>query len=133
MEKEPWADKPLVQIKLAFLGATRNLCLLENKLIEIENISLYQYTNYLSQIGLCIELGLKSIISNSKEFEHTHDLKRLFFDTPKAFQQKFQAKYSEEIFSSNISNIQKMFEDFRYMELDGTLNEYFDETTIDSS
>jgi hypothetical protein len=98
MKKEPWTDKPVVEIKLAFLGATSNLCLLENKLLDIENISLYQYTNYLSQMGLCIELGLKSIISNSKEFEHTHDLKRLFFDTPKAFRQKFQAEYSGEIF-----------------------------------
>jgi hypothetical protein len=132
MEKEPQTDKLVVQIKLAFLGATRNLCLLENKLIEIESISLYQYTNYLSQLGLCIELGLKSIISNSKKFECIHDLKRLFLDTPKAFQQKFKEGYSEEFFESNIANITKMFADFRYMELDSTLNEYFDESTINS-
>jgi hypothetical protein len=31
-------------------------------------------TDYLSQIALCIELGLKSIIVNTDDFYHTHDL-----------------------------------------------------------
>ena len=126
-------DTTAMQIKLAFMGAIKNLCLLENKLVEMKNIPMYQYTNYLSQLALCVELGLKSIISNSDEFEHIHDLGALFFKTPNDFQHKVKSEYSEEIFITNISNMKKIVVDFRYLELYSTLNEYFDENMINSN
>ena len=132
MDKEPRIDKSVIQIKLAFLGATRNLCLLENKFMNMKNIPIYQYTNYLSQLALCIELGLKGIIINSNEFECIHDLGKLFFSTPDVFQQKIKSVYSEETFNSNISIMKKIVVDFRYMELCSTLKEYFDESMMNN-
>ncbi|MDR1838919.1 MAG: hypothetical protein LBQ93_04950 [Treponema sp.] len=132
MNKETQIDKSVIQIKLAFAGATLNLCLLENKFKEMKNIPIYQYTNYLSQLALCVELGLKSIIINSNEFECIHDLGKLFSSTPDVFQQKIKSVYSEETFNSNISILKKIVVDFRYMKLCSTLREYFDESMINN-
>jgi hypothetical protein len=132
MDKETQIDKSVIQIKLAFAGATRNLCLLENKFMEMENIPMYQYTNYLSQLALCVELGLKSIIINSNGFEKIHDLGKLFSSTPDVFQKKIKSVYSEETFNSNISILKRIVVDFRYMELCSTLKEYFDENMINN-
>jgi hypothetical protein len=134
MKKVTRTGTSVVQIKLAFLGAARNLCLLENALMKSENIPAYQYSNYLSQIALCIELGLKSIISNTDGFECTHDIERLFSATPDEFKQKIKSLYPDvAAFGSGMKNMKKMFEDFRYMESESTLNEYFDETVMNSN
>jgi hypothetical protein len=116
------------------MGATYNLYLLKNVLVKIENIPIYQYSNYLSQVALCVELGLKSIIINTDDFERTHNLKKLFSLSPDAFQQKFKLLYPDDkTFDSNISNLEKIFEDFRYMQLKSNLNEYFDENMVSSN
>jgi hypothetical protein len=131
MGKEIRTDTSIIQIKLAFLGATKNLYLLEEILIQIENIPVYQYSNYLSQFALCIELGLKSIIINTDNFEHIHYLDELFVKTPETFQINFKSLFpNDEIFNINILNMKKIFEDFRYMKLDSTLKEYLDESII---
>jgi hypothetical protein len=130
MKKEERNDKSIVEIKLAFLGATKNLYLLENALINIENLPLYQYSNYLSQIALCIELGMKSIIINNKDFLHCHDLKILFEQTHSEFQKKIMAKNNN--FNQNIEDIRNIFKDFRYMKTDSTLKQYLDKIIINN-
>lgn len=131
--KENRTDIAIQQIKLAFWGAIHNLYLLENKLMEIGNIPIYQYSNYLSQIALCTELGLKSIISNTDDFEHNHELEFLFNKTPAAFQNKYKSLWSdEEIYNTNMSNLKNIFIDFRYMNLNSKLNEYLDNDVINS-
>ena len=132
-KEENRTDTSIMQIKLAFLGAIRNLYLLENKLIAIENIALPQYSNYLSQVALCVELGLKSIISNTDDFERTHELETLFNKTPKVFQQKFISQWNDnETFKSHMSKMKNIFIDFRYMNFNSTLNEYLDKSVINS-
>jgi hypothetical protein len=133
MGKATRTDTSVVQIKLAFLGAIRNLCLLKNVLMQIDNIPTYQYSNYLSQVALCIELGLKSIISNTDNFECIHDIEKLFSATPDEFKQKIKSLYPDvAAFNSGMKNMEKMFVNFRYMEAESTLPEYFDEAMINS-
>jgi hypothetical protein len=133
MGKESRTDISIMQIKLAFLGATLNLHLLENVLMQIENIPMYQYSNYLSQVAFCIELGLKSIVINTDDFEHTHDIETLFLMTPPVFQKKFRTLYSDdETFNSNMSGTKNIFKNFRYMELKSNLKEYLDENIINN-
>jgi hypothetical protein len=130
-KKESRTDIFIVQIKFAFMGALKNLYLLENKLMEIANIPIYQYSNYLSQVALCIELGLKSIISNTDGFECIHDLDVLFNKTPAVFQKKWKSQWNDEnIFSSNMSNMKNIFIDFRYMNFNSKLSEYLDKSAI---
>jgi hypothetical protein len=129
--KEPRNENTIIQIKLAFEGARRNLCLLETALLNIINIHLGQYSNYLSQVALCIELGLKSIIINTYDLEYIHDIEKLFSMTPNVFQEKFKTLYPDDkIFIQNMSNTKKMFEKFRYMELNSNLKEYLDANII---
>jgi hypothetical protein len=131
MKKETRTDKSVTQIKLAFLGASRNLYLLEEAFMKLERIPLYQYANYLSQLALCVELGFKSMIINTDDVEQIHDLKILFSMSPDAFQKKFKSMCPDDIdFNSSLSNTQKVFIDFRYMKLDGSLNEYLDKSVI---
>jgi hypothetical protein len=130
---ESRTESSVRQINFAFWGATRNLCLLENKLMEIENMPLYQYSNYLSQLAFCIELGLKSIIINVNDFKHTHELDELFSMTPDVFQRKFKSLFPNDgTFESNMSNLKNIFEDFRYMKSDSVFNEYLDMNIINS-
>jgi hypothetical protein len=132
-KKEKRTEKSIIGIKLALLGAVNNLYLLENILYKIENISIYQYSNYLSQIALCVELGLKSIIINADDFEHEHNLEYLFSMTPEMFQKKFRSYWPDiEIFTTNMSNMKNIFIDFRYMKHKSTFKEYLDETILNS-
>jgi len=133
MGKKIRTDNSIIEIKLAFWGATKNLYLLEKILVHIENMPIYQYCNYLSQVALCIELGLKTIIVNTDDFDQIHCLDKLFFKSPEAFQKVFKSLFpDDELFNSNISSIKNIFKDFRYMELDSTLKEYLDESIINS-
>ena len=130
-KKETRTDKAIMQIKLAFKGALFNLIYLEEKLLEIENIPIYQYCNYLSHISLCIEIGLKSIIINSDDYEHEHELNVLFLATPSAFQKNIKNIYSDnEKFSILMSKTLKIFEHFRYYTLESNFNEYLDHNMI---
>jgi hypothetical protein len=134
MGKETRTDESVIQIKLAFLGATCNLRLVENAFRKLERIPLYQYANYLSQMALCVELGFKSIIINTDDFEHGHDLENLFAKSPEAFQKKFKAMYPTDMdFNASLSNAKNVFVDFRYMKLDSPLKEYLEESVIDEN
>jgi hypothetical protein len=131
--RETRSDESIVQIKESFQGAIRNLCLLKDKLIEIENIHLYQYSNYLLQIALCIELGFKSMIVNANDFECTHDLEALFSMTPEVFQQKFKSMFSDDnTVKDNLTKMKDIFVDFRYMKRGNIFNEFLDTTIINN-
>ena len=134
MGKEIRSDESVVQIKLAFLGATYNVRLLEDAFIKLERIPLYQYANYLSQLALCVELGFKSMIVNTGDLEHIHDLEKLFSMSPEAFQKKFKSMCPNDMdFNSSLSNAKNVFVEFRYMKLDSSLKEYLDESVIDDT
>lgn len=116
------------------MGATHNLDLLENVLMKIEHIPFYQYTNYLSQITFCVELGLKSIIHNADDFEHIHELEKLFIKLPEPFQKKFKLLYEdEEIFNTYMEKTERMFEDCRYMNTEGIIKEFLDVSIVNSN
>jgi hypothetical protein len=107
----------ILKIKMAFWGATGNLYLLEESLAKLCNITLYQYINYLSQLAFCIELGLKSIIINSNDFEHIHEISYLYSQSPDAFKIKFESRYNKELLSKLLSKTENIFENFRYIEI----------------
>jgi hypothetical protein len=118
----------ITQIKLAFCGAYLNLLLLEKAFMKIKNIPLHQYANYLSQLAFCIELGFKCIIVNADDFEHTHDLEKLFSMTPNVFQKKFESLFPDvNTVKQNLSSIKNIFEDFRYFKFDSVLENYVKE------
>jgi hypothetical protein len=126
-------EKTIAQIKFAFFGAACNFYLLEEKLAQMENIPLYQFSNYLSQLAFCIELGLKSIIINKDGFKKEHEIENLFSMTPQAFQDEFREKYTDEkVFDANMSNMKNIFRDFRYMELDSNLKKYLDKSMLNN-
>jgi hypothetical protein len=134
MGKETRTNESVVQIKLAFLGAARNLCLIEDAFMKLERIPLYQYANYLSQLALCVELGFKSMIINTGDFEREHNLENLFTASPEAFQKKFKARCPNDMdFKASLSNAKNVFVDFRYMKHDSSLKEYLEESVVDDN
>jgi hypothetical protein len=132
--KELRTDDLIVQIKLAFMGAVSNLYLLEEKLAQIGNISLYQYSNYLSQVAFCIELGLKSVIINTDNVEHTHEIEYLFSRMPQEFQENFRSLYpNDKTFESNMTDVKEIYIDFKYMQTESNLRKYLEENIINSN
>ena len=128
-------EKTLIELKLAFFGATNNFYLLEENLFKIKNINIYQYNNYLCQIAFCIELGLKSLIIDRYKVEKTHDLYKLFTNTPIGFQNKFKEIYNDKkLFDYCFSNTKYLFIYLRYMQL-SNLRLFLDKNiiNIDSS
>jgi hypothetical protein len=124
------SNESIMEIKLAFFGATNNLYLLEEILVKNNYVKLYQYNNYLCQIAFCIELGLKSIIIDKKNVEKIHDLKKLFSMTPIEFQNNFKSLYNDErAFNSYMSSSKNAFVYLRYMQLK-CLRMYLDENLI---
>jgi len=124
-------EKSIIELKLAFFGATKNFYLLEEQLVKNENINLYQYGNYLCQIALCIELGLKSIIIDKYNVEKTHDLKKLFKKTSVEFQDDFRKLYNELKYEQNIANSKFLFVYLRYLEIK-YLKIYMDKENINN-
>jgi hypothetical protein len=133
-QKEHRTIESVTQIKLAFWGAICNLRVLEDAFLKIERIPLYQYANYVSQLAFCVELGFKSMIINTDDFEQIHDLEKLFSMTPEVFQTKFKSMCHDDMdFSASLSKTKNVFTDFRYMKFDRSLKEYLDERVIDDN
>ena len=105
----------------AFLGATRNLYILENQYFIEKTININQYTNYLSLLALCLELGLKNIIKNTNKLWNEHDLEKLFnnadMETNNCFSKKFFGSYSEDFkneFITLLNNVKNLYVEARY-------------------
>ena len=114
----------------AFLGATRNLYILENQYFIEKTININQYTNYLSLLALCLELGLKNIIKNTNKLWNEHDLEKLFnnadMETNNCFSKKFFGSYSEDFkneFITLLNNVKNLYVEARYCY--GKLLDYF--------
>jgi len=114
-----------IKIILSYIGAYTNLVLLENELLKKETLPIPQYVNYLSQVALCIELGMKSIILNQNDMDKTHDLKELYNNMPDSFHEMFEkvACYehivcNKETIDNFLEEIKNIFEEFRYMNLE---------------
>jgi len=136
MTKQPRIEtrniNSIMKIKLAFFGASKNFYLLEKSLALLGNIPVYQYSNYLSQLAFCVELGLKSIIINAGDFECVHDISDLYSKTPEAFQVKYMSRFNDKaLFTSCMEKTKNMFEIFRYFDSDMP-KEYFQEKVINS-
>lgn len=91
----------------AFLGASRNLCLIEKHFFNVKIIYIDQYFNYLSLLALCLELGLKNIIKNTNKILVEHDLEKLFcnadMETNNSFSKKFFGSYSKSFYKNFIT------------------------------
>jgi len=125
-------EKTIIELKLAFFGATNNFYILEENLIKYKNVNIYQYSNYLCQIAFCIELGLKSLIIDRNKVEKTHDLYKLFCNTPMNFQNKFKEIYNDKrLLNSYFSNTKYLFVYLRYMQL-SSLKMFLDKNIINS-
>jgi hypothetical protein len=126
------SEKTIIEIKLAFLGTSKNFYLLEENLVKNKNIDIYQYSNYLCQIAFCIELGLKSLIIDKYNVEKEHDLYKLFCNTPTEFQNKFKELYNNKsLIDSFFYHTKYLFIYLRYMEL-SKLRFFLDKCFINS-
>jgi HEPN domain-containing protein len=101
---------------IMFKSSYENLKLLYEALVKNSSIRSGQYFNYLSQLALCIELGLKILISNKEDIDKTHNLKKLYDNTPDTFKQIFECKFSKQKIDDSLDKIKNMFEDCRYFE-----------------
>jgi flagellin-specific chaperone FliS len=105
-----------MKIVLSFFGANENLQVLEGEYLKKDIITFPQYTNFLSQVALCIELGMKSILLNEDNVLKTHDLKELYNKMPKSFHDMFENNpFPKKTIEKSLNEIKKIFEDFRYM------------------
>jgi hypothetical protein len=105
----------------AFLGASKNLYIIENHFSTIKFISIGQYYNFLSHLAFSIELGLKNIIKNTNKLWAEHDLEKLFIEadeeTKNCFTKKFFASYSETFqkdFIILLKNVKYLYIEGRY-------------------
>jgi hypothetical protein len=96
----------------AFLGASRNLIIIEKYFTIEKFISIGQYYNYLSSLALTIELGLKNIIKNTSKLRMEHDLEILFnhadSETNKCLSKKIIESYSEEWYYNFIAILKRV-------------------------
>ena len=116
MKKVQRTDDNILKIVMSFLGSYENLVILENEILKREKLTIPQYANYLSQIALCIELGMKSILINENDVYKIHDLKELYNMMPKAFREMFEkTTYPKKTIEKSLEEIRNIFEDFRYM------------------
>jgi hypothetical protein len=112
-------DDAILKIIMSFLGSYENLILLEDGIQRKEKITLPQYANYLSQIALCIELGMKSILINETDIYKTHDLKELYGKMPSAFRDMFEKRsYPKKTIDKSLEKVKTIFEDFRYVNIE---------------
>jgi len=108
-------DDNIMKILLGFFGATENLLVLIKEYQKIEKITYPQYVNYLSQVALCIELGMKSILLFEDDIIKTHDLKELYYKMPQAFHSTFENHpFPKRTIDKSLDKIKNIFEDFRY-------------------
>lgn len=112
-------DDNITKILTSFIGSCENLMLLENEILKINKITIPQYANYLSQIALCIELGMKSILINENDIYKTHDLRELYYKMPSAFRDMFENNpFPKKTIDKSLEKIKTIFEDFRYMNIE---------------
>jgi len=112
-------DDNITKILTSFIGSCENLMLLENEILKIDKITIPQYANYLSQIALCVELGMKSILINENDIYKTHDLKELYSKMPSAFRDMFENNpFPKKTIDKSLEKIKTIFEDFRYMNIE---------------
>ena len=105
----------------AFIGASKNFFILESNFQDAKNVPFNQYLHYLSQLALCIELGLKNVIKITNKVWKSHDLQDLFVEANKesnnSISQKFFGSYNERFkndFLTLLGNIKNLFEEARY-------------------
>lgn len=105
-----------MKIVLGFFGANENLQILEAEYLNNDIITVPQYANFLSQVALCIELGMKSILLNEDDIPKTHDIKELYNMLPQSFRDMFvNNPFPIKTIEKSLDEIKNIFEDFRYM------------------
>ena len=116
MKKLERTDNSITRIVLSFCGACENLFVLENYYLNSGILTYPQYVNYLSQIALCIELGMKSILLNEGDIPKTHDIKELYALMPQSFRDIFvNNPFPKKTIEKSLEKIKNMFEECRYM------------------
>jgi len=116
---EERTDDSIMKIILSFFGANENLLILEKEYLVKDIITIPQYVNFLSQVALCIELGMKSILIQKEDILKTHDLKELYYMMPKTFLDKFEkSMFPKKTIEKSLDKIKNIFEDFRYMKIE---------------
>lgn len=124
-------------ITSAFIGATKNMYIIEEHFYALKHIPLNQYINYLSQLALCIELGLKNIIKITNKVWKSHDLEHLFLEADKETNSNFSKKlfgsnkseFNQNYFLGLLKNIKFLYEESRYS-YGNSLNYLFTEKYI---
>jgi hypothetical protein len=118
-KREERTDNNIMKIILSFFGANENLLILEKEYLAKDIITIPQYVNFLSQVALCIELGMKSILIQKEDILKTHDLKELYYMMPKTFLDKFEkSMFPKKTIEKSLEKIRNIFEDFRYMKIE---------------
>jgi len=118
-KREERTDNTIMKIILSFFGANENLLILEKEYLAKDIISIPQYVNFLSQVALCIELGMKSILIQKEDIIKTHDIKELYYMMPKTFLDKFEkSMFPKKTIEKSLDEIKNIFEDFRYMKIE---------------
>jgi len=116
MKKLERTDNNITRIVLSFCGACENLFVLENYYLNAGILTYPQYVNYLSQIALCIELGMKSILLNEGDIPKTHDIKELYALMPQSFRDMLvNNPFPKKTIEKSLEKIKNMFEECRYM------------------
>ena len=119
MKELPRTDDSIMKIALSFFGANENLNILEVEYKRNDIITVPQYVNYLSQVALCIELGMKCILLNEDNIPKTHDIKELYYKMPIVFREIFEKNpFPIKTIEKSLDIIKNAFEDFRYMKTD---------------
>jgi hypothetical protein len=133
MKTVPRTDDNILKIVSSFMGASENLILLENAILKEGKLTLPQYANYLSQIALSIELGMKSILINESDIIKTHDLQELYNKMPVAFRNMFEKTvYPKKTVDKSLEKIKVIFEEFRYMDI-RNLGFFLDKSVFDTN
>jgi hypothetical protein len=108
-------------ITSAFIGASKNMYIVEEQFYTLKHIPLNQYLNYLSQLAFCIELGLKNIIKITNKVWKSHDLEILFYEADKetnnSLSRKFFGSYKIEFkkeFLGILKIAKNLYEEARY-------------------
>ena len=112
-------DDIIMKISLSFFGANENLLILEKEYLKKKIITFPQYVNFLSQVALCIELSMKTILLIENDIPKTHNLKILYKKMPKVFHDLFEnSPFPMKTIERSLEKIKNIFEELRYMNTD---------------
>ena len=123
-------DDNILNMALSFLGAKDNLLLLENCLVKKKIITIHQYSNYLSQVAFCIELGMKTALLNENDIEEIHDLKILYDKMPDVFHEMCEKQIKKKSINAYLTRMCKIYTEFRYMNTKNLVS-FLDENNLD--